>query len=130
MVGGEVVEAVRRVLERHGEVLLGVVFGSVLRGGVFRDVDVAVYVEGDWLGVVARVGAELERALGVDVDVVALNEAPPRFALRVLREGVVVVDRGGLRHALLHVYESELEDLEAKPVSGPVAPILWPLPTA
>jgi len=62
------------------EVLLGVVYCSVLWSDRFNDVDIVVYVgSGDWL-LVAAIRAELERKLGVEADVRAINDAQIRTA--------------------------------------------------
>jgi len=85
----ELLGRLRRELGKREEVKLAIVHGSFLTGRPFRDVDVAVYVvvEGDLLDYKLRLEEELERELGYPIDVAVLNEAPPWFVRRVLREG-------------------------------------------
>lgn len=73
------------------------VFGSVARGvaGADSDVDVAVHFEsglpaGERFDRKLRIGVELERALGREVDLVDLEDAPLRLVGRILTERVVV----------------------------------------
>lgn len=73
-------------------------FGSRARGdhGARSDVDVAL-----WLGrapasfdeLPLELTADLEQRLGVPVDVVVLNGAPSDLVHRVLRDGVLIVER-------------------------------------
>lgn len=75
------------------------VFGSVARGESRpeSDVDVGVlYTEqppATLQGVVGDLRRVLQRALGREVDLVVLNDAPPDLVHRVLRDGVLVCDR-------------------------------------
>jgi len=85
----EILERLREELCNRDEVKLAVVFGSFLKGYPFRDIDVAVYVTGniDPLDYKLRLEEELERKIGYPIDVTILNEAPPWFARKVLKEG-------------------------------------------
>ena len=73
-------------------------FGSVARGteGPESDVDVAILDAGvtkastDHL---LDLAAELEAALGRPVQIVRLENAPPDLVHRVLRDGVLLLDR-------------------------------------
>jgi len=85
----ELLERLREELCNRDEVKLAVVFGSFLKDYPFRDIDVAVYVTGniDPLDYKLRLEEELERKIGYPIDVTILNEAPPWFARKVLKEG-------------------------------------------
>ena len=85
----ELLERLREELCNRDEVKLAVVFGSFLKDYPFRDIDVAVYVTGsiDPLDYKLRLEEELERKIGYPVDIVILNEAPPWFVRKVLKEG-------------------------------------------
>lgn len=82
-----------------GDAVAAYVFGSVARGeaGATSDVDVGVLLDRDpprtLGGLCLDVQADLERALGRPVDLVVLNRAPVDLVHRVLRDGVVVLDR-------------------------------------
>ena len=91
----EIEEKLRRALEKHPEVIFAYLHGSVLETEHFRDVDVAVYFDGsvkDVLKAELSLAVELEEELGVEVDVRALNDAPPAFRYRAVR-GKLLLDR-------------------------------------
>ena len=88
------------------------VFGSVARGaaGVASDVDVALHFEpgvaaGERFDRALRIGVELERALGREVDLVDLEDAPLRLVGRILTERVVVT---GLQRPERVRFENEM----------------------
>src|SRR5512140_2447849 len=97
-------DAFANVLRRSLEgsppgVLAAWLFGSRARGeeGASSDVDVAILLDREpeaKLGNVAqRLEGELEKALGVRVQVVAVNRAPADLVHRVLRDGQLLLDR-------------------------------------
>jgi len=70
---------IRGVLEGRGEILLAVLHGGFLESEVFRDVDVAILLAlnvGDVIGYVEDLREELERTVGLPVDIQVLNDAP------------------------------------------------------
>ena len=87
--------ALRTALEARPEVLEAYLFGSLARGeaGETSDVDVAVFLDEQRSAsergrLLLELTAELMSRLGRnDVDVVALNSAPPLLYHRVLRDG-------------------------------------------
>ncbi len=110
---GSVAARLRGYFERRRGVTIAVLFGSVLRHRLVRDVDVAVYLE-EGLGIdrLLEMADEVERLLGVPADVVPLAELPPGFRLRVLDEGIPLVVRNkGLYTELYKEALGELEDL-------------------
>jgi len=95
-----VADGVRRHFEsRRSDVVAVYLFGSVARGqaGPASDVDVAVLLAADPRpdldGLLLGEEAELERTLGVPVQLVVLNTAPCDLVHRVLRDGVLLLDR-------------------------------------
>jgi predicted nucleotidyltransferase len=84
--------------ERRG-VVAAYLFGSVARGTPRRgsDVDIAILCAPEpptsLAGLPLDLEAELERLLGVPVQIVVLNRAPVDLIHRVLRDGVLLVDR-------------------------------------
>ncbi len=111
------------VLQRElPSVVSAYLFGSVVEGRTHResDVDVAVLLDGAAYGLASErfearlrgIGA-LRAALGREVDLVILNEAPPQFARRVLTDGqrVLVTDEASDR-AFLQTTLSRAADLE------------------
>ncbi|RLG86028.1 MAG: hypothetical protein DRO39_04140 [Thermoprotei archaeon] len=95
----EVLSRLRSKLESHEDVVLAVLYGSFLRDGVFRDIDVAVYLsyrEGEELDSFKAeldLGAALSEHVGYPVDVKVLNRAPPWFIRIVLERGIVLIER-------------------------------------
>jgi hypothetical protein len=67
-----------------------------------------------------EIASKLEEALGVNVDVAPLNEAPPLLRFKALTEGVRVVNRNSLR---LHYMISEafMELMNLRVASGNTA---------
>ena len=95
-----ILAAVRDCLSNDGAgVLAAYVFGSVGRGEASdtSDVDVGVLLAGGRPRTLGGLPVEiqecLERAVGRRVDLVVLDGAPPDLLHRVLRDGVLVLDR-------------------------------------
>ncbi len=111
----EVLQKLRRTLEPHAEVALAVVYGSFVKADAFRDIDIGVYLlhglESDF-SYQALLEAELEEATGLPVDLRVLNDAPPRILASILRDCVVLVDRGWYRNRLYLKALDELYHLE------------------
>lgn len=81
------------------EIVAAYLYGSRARGTATArsDVDLALLYAGppspSLEGLPFDIEAELERGLGVPVEIVVLNEAPVDLVHRVLRDGVLVLDR-------------------------------------
>ena len=119
-----VLEAVKRVLEGFEWVEVAVVFGSILRRSTVRDVDVGIIaVKPLTLEELNEIASKLEEALGVNVDVVPLDETPPLLRFKALTEGVRVVNRNPLRlHYMISEAFMELIDLRIASVAQQKAP--------
>ena len=113
------VERLAGLLARHPEVVVGYLFGSRARGaaGGGSDLDLAILLDRepphslDGLGFDLR--DELAAELGVEVDLVVLNRAPADLVHRVLRDGILVVERDRARRIAFEVAKrSEYFDLE------------------
>ena len=87
------------MLAPYGDVVAAYLFGSVTRGTArsTSDVDVAVLLATDpprtLDGLYLGLEGELERGLGLPVELVVLNRAPGDLVHRVLRDGVLLLDR-------------------------------------
>lgn len=95
-----VVETLRRFFaESAPDVISAYLFGSTARGSrrEASDVDVAVLLSEEpsrtLAGLRFELAAELEVAIGLAVQLVILNRAPADLVHRVLRDGVLLVDR-------------------------------------
>jgi uncharacterized protein len=90
-----------RLVERLREVpglVAAYLFGSHARGEAGRasDVDVALWLAETpttFDALPLELGGDLERVLGAPVDLVVLNSAPSDLVHRVLRDGVLLVER-------------------------------------
>lgn len=92
----ELVRRLRQCLAGDAGVTFAYLFGSTARGAArpTSDVDLAVMLGHDDRDALARVTASLAAAVHPRrADVVALNHAPPALAYRVLRDGILLVDR-------------------------------------
>ena len=103
------IDAVRRAVAERGDVVAAWVFGSVARGSARpgSDVDVAVLRGKPASGTLADLPAELalylERAVGREVDLVVIDDANVELVHRVLRDGVLVLDRDRPRRIAFEV---------------------------
>ena len=110
-------ERLRKALEEHGEVVFAYLHGSVLETEHFRDANVAVYFNesvGDPLKKELSLAAELEEKLGLEVDVRALNDAPPAFRYRAVK-GNLLTDRNP-KLRLRFIEEAVWEYLDFEPI--------------
>ena len=85
-------EAIRTVVERH-HACNARVFGSVLRGDDHEGSDLDIFIDptpNTTLMDVARIQVELEKLLGVSVDVLTPEALPDKFRGVVLAEAVAV----------------------------------------
>ena len=90
----EAIETVRQTVADHDWVRWCYVFGSVARGGSFRDVDVAVMpTTGATALSLGALVARLEQQVGCKVDLVDLTSTDLPFVGPMLRERIVVLDR-------------------------------------
>jgi len=110
--------ALSSLAARHG-LAAAYLFGSVARGEgrPDSDLDVGVLYENeppatlDGLGL--ELQADLEEAVGRAVDIVVLNRAPVDLIVRVLRDGVILLDRDRSRRIRFEVRSrNEYWDLE------------------
>lgn len=103
----EILEKVRSVLSEQSDLAWGYVFGSVVRGGAYRDVDVAVMPrESMATGAVVfgQLIAQLEQAVATTVDLIDLRTAPLPLLGALLPERVVVLDRDPMAR---HTWEAD-----------------------
>jgi len=103
-VGDEVTAKLRGVLEARTDVVVAYLFGSAARGELrpSSDVDVAVLIsvtadaglpEATLASLETSLQADLQEAAHRPVDLVILNHASPDLIHRVLRDGVLLIER-------------------------------------
>ena len=95
-----IIDEIRRRLEEDpGDVIAAWVFGSVARGEAraTSDVDLALLTERERPKTLDAISldlrAELSQRLGRPVDIVLMRSAPADLVHRVMRDGVLVLDR-------------------------------------
>ena len=106
----------KKVLEREDRVLVAVIYGSAIRRKEVRDIDIAIYAKPDIsLKELLKVEAELEREIGVPVDLVSIDKVPPKLAYKALTSGVKVVSRSSMLYntlvaqALAHIQDIQIK---------------------
>ena len=116
------IDRIREFFEAHPEALAAYVFGSRVRGTSTEasDVDVAVLLDRDPVdsgleGPALRLEGDLERQLRIPVDLVILNRADPDLIHRVLRDGILVLDRDPSRRISFEV-RARAEYLDLQPI--------------
>jgi len=91
------------------EVVCAYLFGSTARGetGSASDLDVAILLRRDPPATLESrkfsLATELERRIGVAVDLVILNDAPADLVHRILRDGRLLLDRDKSRRVRFEV---------------------------
>lgn len=100
IVSEDILSSLRTRLAREPEFLIAAyLYGSQARGEAGRgsDVDVALLYRTPPARTLAspvlQLEGELERELGLPVETVALNDAPPDLVHRILRDGILLLDR-------------------------------------
>ncbi|MFA0782309.1 nucleotidyltransferase domain-containing protein [Fervidibacter sacchari] len=83
-----IIKSLRQELQKHPEIVFAYLLGSFAEGLPFRDIDIAVWVEGvsreqAW-DYEAQIATDLTRILGIEVDVRLLNFAPLGFQLNAV----------------------------------------------
>jgi uncharacterized protein len=87
------VDALRHALAAESSVVLAVLFGSIARGTSAPASDLDLGVMGVSSSRLPDVELALSRAVGRDVDLVALETAPPLLRFEIARDGIVVLER-------------------------------------
>lgn len=110
------VEKARKILEKEDRVLVAVVYGSATRREEVRDIDIAIYAKPDIpFKKFLNIEAELEREIGVPVDLVPIDWAPPKLVYKALTEGVKVVSKSSiLYNALVTQALAQIQDMQIK----------------
>jgi predicted nucleotidyltransferase len=111
-----VVDRLKASLERLPDLVIAVLFGSVLRRRFVRDIDVVVYFRSEEsLRDITHLTGMLEDELGLPVDVVPLRRTPPKLKLKALLDGVRLIVRDNkLYWMLVSQAFSETSDMELK----------------
>lgn len=112
----EVARKLKTILGEEDNILVAVLFGSVLRHDKVRDIDILVYTRKPLqLKQLLLLQEKIEQRLGVAVDLIPYDQAPPTLKYQALKHGkpVIVKDKN-LYNKLLAMTIAEQEDLEHK----------------
>lgn len=105
----EIIKLLKEAFNNIDEVSLAIIHGGFIECRVFRDIDIALYLSSIPLreDVLEEVREALEKKLNIAIDIQVLNYAPPRFILKALRKGLVIVEKiPGLKGILfIHAVE-------------------------
>ena len=109
---GKILAIVKSILEKEGYVRLVVIHGGFLNSEVFRDIDVAVYMDrrsdsNCELVYIEELRDRLEKATGIGIDIQLLNEASPSFIHRVLSKGKVIMEKNVGTISILRIHALE-----------------------
>lgn len=110
----KLIGVLREVLSKVEGVRLSYLFGSHARGDAVPASDIDVALLADRSSVLAVVRSLIAERLGVSEDSVSvmdLRHAPPSLVLKVVKEGVKLVDVGGCEEALLGSIGSEVVEV-------------------
>ena len=111
------VARLREILSKYPSVKLAYLFGSYARGDArpLSDLDIAVLAED--LGVVLDVSAEVSKTLNIDEDrvsVVDMRLLDPLLILKIVEEGVEIVNRGVSLQKLVPHEVIEVREVERR----------------
>lgn len=113
----EIRKKIKELLIKKDEVIFAYIHGS-FESIYFRDVDVAVYVDEcrteDFLEYELKLSVEMEKEIGLPVDVRVLNSAPPGFRYRAIMGELLVDGDEDIRFEFIE--RTLMEYLDFKPV--------------
>jgi predicted nucleotidyltransferase len=106
----------RGILSGMMDVKVAVLFSSILRRNIIRDLDIGVFMNPEPnLKRIAEISGILEDALGLPVDIIPLNWASPKLKLKALLNSVKIIVRdSNLYTSLLKEALSEAMDIDLK----------------
>ncbi len=111
----KVVNEIKNVLSRYDKILLAIIFGSFIELSSFRDIDIAICtLDDDYdLNYLTKLCSEIEDKINIPVDIVPLNELDPKFKLKILTKGLIIVEKfSGIYESLLSQTFDEIKRLE------------------
>jgi len=111
----ELVESLTRALLKFDDIVIAYLCGSFARGEYhkFSDVDIAIYLK----KTSAKIYLDILGAIkidGLEIDLKILNDAPPLFRYRVIKEGILLLCRDEKLHEnfVFHTLVEALEFIE------------------
>jgi predicted nucleotidyltransferase len=91
-----VVKKIEKSLSVHSDIVLVFLFGSFVKGDItsFSDLDIAILFTGttDFYRI-NNLREDISEMLGVEVDIVVLNNASPVIKMQVLKKGTLLINK-------------------------------------
>ncbi len=91
-----IVEKLKEALTMHSDIVLVFLFGSFVSGDVtsFSDLDIAIYSTGPFdFYRTNDLKEDISEMLGVEADIVVLNNASPVIKMQVLKKGTLLINK-------------------------------------
>lgn len=93
---GGMVKKLEKSLSLQSDIVLVFLFGSFVRGDItsFSDLDIAIFFTGTiYFYRINDLREDISEMLGVEVDIVVLNNASPVIKMQVLKKGTLLINK-------------------------------------
>lgn len=110
----DIVEKLKEYFNSKRNVTIAILFGSILRRNIVRDIDIAVHINGEAdLNKIINMSIELEELLKIPVDIIPLKQIPPPIRIRILLKGKPIIIKNKATYTeILKTTISEIQDLK------------------
>lgn len=119
----EIVRKIRNLLKSEEKVMVAILHGSFIKPMSFRDIDIAIYTGGTATNpskLETELSMKLVKAVSAPIDIRVIDEAPPWFKLKTVREGqIIYAKKPGAITNLLKESIGENQDLKIKLQTSP-----------
>ena len=111
-----VITSLRNFLEKKPNILIAILFGSATRRNLVRDLDIGMYFrKKPDLMEICKLIIELEDLTGIPVDLIPLDEAPPKLLQKIISQGIIItVKDARLPSELTKKALAEIMDIKLK----------------
>ena len=111
-----IITSLRKFLEKKPDILIAILFGSATRRNLVRDLDIGVYFrEKPDLMEICKLIVELEDLTGIPIDLIPLDEAPPKLLQKIISQGIIItVKDARLPSELTKKALAEIMDIKLK----------------
>ena len=109
------ISRIKEILESRDEILLAMVFGSFVEKEYARDVDIAVYLaysvnEFKALEYSEKLSREIEKKIGLLIDVIVLNNVDEGILMRAILKGRKLLVRDSILYHKLRMLALEIKN--------------------
>ena len=86
-----IITSLRKFLEKKPDILIAILFGSATRRNLVRDLDIGMYFrKKPDLMEICKLIVELEDLIGLPIDIIPVDEAPPKLLQKIISQGIIV----------------------------------------